>query len=82
MEATRDEGSPYPRSILQTWLTPADEYVQCNVASEAAAKLIQTFLLNTMASSEKQADDEESEADESADDTELPPLKLLVNKFQ
>ena len=52
-----------------------------NVVSDAAAKLIQTLLLNTMATSGKQADDAESEADDSADDTELPPLKLPGNKF-
>ena len=53
-----------------------------NVVSKAATKLIQTFLLNSMASSGKQAEDAGSEADESADDTELPPLKLPGQKFQ
>ncbi len=62
--------------------TAWDEYVRNNVVSETAAKLIQTFLLNTMASSGKQADDAESEADESADDTELHPLKLPGQKLR
>ena len=52
-----------------------------NVVSEAAARLIQSFLLNTMASSGKAADDDESDADASEDECELPPLKLPSQQF-
>ena len=52
-----------------------------NVVSEAAAGLIQSFLLNAMASSGKAADDDESDADASEDECELPPLKPPCQKF-
>ena len=66
---------------LTSWKTAWDEYVRGNVVSDAAAKLIRTFLLNTMAATGPDADDDASEADASDDDTELPPLKLSGERF-
>ena len=65
-----------------SWKTAWDGYVRGNVVSETAAKLIQRFLLNTMASSGSAADDAQSEADASEDEAELPPLKLPCQQFQ
>ena len=65
-----------------SWTKAWDEYVRGNVVSHTAAKLIERFLLNTMASSGKAADDSQSEADASEDEEELPPLKLGSLKFQ
>ena len=53
-----------------SWTKAWDEYVRGNVVSHTAAKLIERFLLNTMASSGKAADDSQSEADASEDEEE------------
>ena len=63
------------------WASTWDEYARGNVVSTSARNLIQSFLLNTMASSGKAADDVESDADDTEDDEELPPLKLPSQKF-
>ena len=67
---------------MVSWRHAWDEYVRGNVASDAAAKLIQRFLLKAMASSGKADDGGQSDADASEDETELPPLKLSSPKFQ
>ena len=67
---------------MMSWRNAWDEYVRGNVVSVAAAKVVQRFLLNTMASSGKAVDDAQSEADASEDECELPPLKLPCQKFQ
>ena len=64
------------------WTTSWSEYVRGNVVSASAAKLIQSFLLNTMASSGKAADDVASEADDTEDEVDLPPMKVSREKFQ
>ena len=66
---------------LTSWKTAWDEYVRGNVVSNAAAKLIRTFLLNTMAATGSGADDEASEADLSDDETELPTSRLSGERF-
>ena len=53
-----------------------------NIVSRSAAKLIQSFLLNTMASTGKAIDDDESEAEVTEDEPEIPPLQLQTDKFQ
>ena len=65
-----------------SWKNAWDEYVRGKVVSDTAAKLIQRFLLNTMASSGKAADVEQSEADASGDESELLPLKLSARNFR
>ena len=61
---------------------PWDEYVRGNVVSHAAARLIQSFLLNTMAASGKTIGDAPSEADASEEETDIPTLKIPCQKFQ
>ena len=57
----------------QAW----EEYVRGGIVSQAAAKLIQSFLLKTLAASGGgDADKEDSDADASDDDPDLPRLKL------
>ena len=56
--------------------------MRSNIVSRSAAKLIQSFLLNTMASTGKAIDDDESEADATEDEAEIPPLNLQTDKFQ
>ena len=78
------DGQTYPLAVLNLALERVVRRRPSGVPAVcrgAAAKLIQTFLLNTMASSGKQADDAESEADKSADDTELHQLKLPSHRF-
>ena len=68
---------------MMSWRNAWDEYVRGNVVSDAAAKIIRRFLLNTMAaSSAKNAGSAQSEADASESDDELPPLKLCGITFQ
>ena len=80
----RATGKTVDDSILQkvhgwsTW----NEHVRGNIVSRSAAKLIQSFLLNTMASTGKAIDDDESEADATEDEPEIPPLQLQTDKFQ
>ena len=81
---TKKTAKKRPESVLEkvSWKNAWDEYVRGNVVSDAAARLIQSFLLNTMASSGKAADDVQSDADATEDEAELPPLKLPCRKFQ
>ena len=65
-----------------SWKNDWDEYVRENVVSNAAAKLITRFLLNTMAATATAADGAQSEADASGIEDELPPMKLSGIKFQ
>ena len=65
-----------------SWIRAWDEYVRGNVVSHHAALLIRRFLLDAMACSGKAADDAQSEADASADEEELPPLKVSCQRFQ
>ena len=62
--------------------TAWDEYVRGNVHSATQAKLIERFLLNTMAATGKEGDDSEGEADASESEVDLPPMKLTGMKFQ
>ena len=62
------------------WMNTWSEYVRGHIVSKSAAQLIQSFLLNTFASSSAN-DDSESEADASEDDPDVPPLKLSLQKF-
>ena len=64
------------------WTSSWSEYVRGNVVSASAAKLIQSFLLNTLGSSGKAADDLASEADDTEDEVDLPPMKVSREKFQ
>ena len=62
------------------WHATWNAYVRGCVVSDAAADLIQSFLLKTVAASGGQPnDDARSEADKSDGDTELPPLKLTLS---
>ena len=59
------------------WAKTWDEYVRGHVATETAAHLIQSFLLKTVAASgEKGEGDEDSEADKSEDNSDIPRLRL------
>lgn len=62
---------------MNTW----SEYVQGNIVSNSAARLIQSFLLNTWTTSSSHDDNDESEADASKEETDLPSLKLSSQKF-
>ena len=64
------------------WASAWSEYVRGNVVSESAARFIQSFLLNTIATSGGAADEAESEADAAEDEADLPPMKVPSAKFQ
>ena len=63
------------------WMNTWSEYVQGNIVSNSAARLIQSFLLNTWTTSSSRDNDDESEADASEEETELPALKLSSQKL-
>ena len=65
-----------------SWRNAWDEYVRGNVVSNAAAKLVTRFLLNTMAATATAADGPQSDADASGSEDEIPPMKLSAIKFQ
>ena len=64
------------------WRNAWNEYVRGNVVSEAAAKLITRFMLNTMTCSKQRDDDSDSHGDAADDEGAVPPLKLSGQKFQ
>ena len=64
------------------WAFAWDEYVRGHVVSEKARDLIQSFLLKTMAASGKNGQSDESEADETEDDADVPPFRMAAGKPQ
>ena len=58
-------------SFTTTW----DEYIQGNIVSQHAARLIQSFLLNTIAKG-AESDSEEDHADASDEDEDVAPFHL------
>ena len=72
----RPAAPPAPLQDKIDWGSAWSEYVRGNVVSESAARLIKSFLLNTMAASGGAADEAESEADATEDESELPPMKV------
>ena len=64
------------------WHHTWSEYVRGHIVSNTAKDLIQSFLLRTIASSQKDAEDVDSEADESGSDTDIPRLHVEACKFQ
>ena len=63
------------------WVNTWSEYVRGNIVIKSAARIIQSFLLNTFASSSPNTDDIEREADATEDEREIPPLKLSSQQF-
>ena len=66
---------------MVNWKNVWYEYVRGNVVSEYGAKLIQRFLLNTMASYGKAVDDGQSEANASEEESDMRLLKMPSIKF-
>ena len=64
------------------WMNTWSEYVQGNIVSNSAVRLIQSFLLNTWTTSSSHDDNDESEADASDEETDLPSLKLSSQEFR
>ena len=58
------------------WNSSWDEYVRGNIVSKYARKLIQSFLLKTVAATGHTCDDDESEAENAYDDPDIMPLRL------
>lgn len=63
------------------WTTAWSDYVRGNVVSKSSERFIQRFLLNTIASAGRSANDVESEADASEDDPDVPPLRIPSMNF-
>ena len=63
------------------WMNTWSEYVQGNIVSNSAARLIQSFLLNTWTTSSSRDNEDDSQADASEEETELPALKLSSQKL-
>ena len=80
-KTAKDSGDIQTVADKVDWMSTWFEYVRGNIVSNSAARLIQSFLLNTWASSTAHADNDESEADASEEETELPPLKLSSEKI-
>ena len=65
------------------WHKAWDEYVRGRVVSDTAARLIQCFLLKTIAASgATEREDDKSDADESAEEHDLPRLKLSASALR
>ena len=66
------------REDLRQWTKAWDEYIRGEVVSKHCARLIQTFLTNTMARPSEETTDER-DADASDLDEEVPPLRLNLS---
>ena len=65
------------------WHDAWDAYARNHVATQAAARLIRRFLLNTIAAGAEENDDaKNSDADKSEDDAEIPPLHMRAPSLQ
>ena len=58
------------------WATAWDEYVRGRIVSKYSRKIIQSFLLKTLAASGHEHDEDESEAEHAYEDPEIPALRL------
>ena len=64
------------------WATAWDEYVRGKIVSKYARKIIQSFLLKTLAASGHDHDEDESEAEHAYEDPEIPALHLSASALE
>ena len=64
------------------WATAWDEYVRGKIVSKSARKIIQSFLLKTLAASGHEHDEDESEAEHAYEDPEIPALHLSATALE
>ena len=64
------------------WATAWDEYVRGKIVSKSARKIIQSFLLKTLAASGHENDEDESEAEHAYEDPEIPALHLSATALE
>ena len=68
-----------------SYFTLPDEpavHVRGNIVSQCARKLLQSFLLKTVAATGHTCDDDESEAENAYDDPDITPLRLLPSALE
>ena len=64
------------------WATAWDEYVRGKIVSKYSRKIIQSFLLKTLAASGHEHDEDESEAEQAYEDPEIPALRLSASALE
>ena len=77
-------GPPWLEPVLSSvnWPAAWEQYVRRNIVSKAAANLIKSFLLKTIAASGMSTDSDESGADQPEYDPDVPALRLSRAKLQ